>query len=215
MHAHLWSAARVCSPAEGLCGPPLAPVPCRAAIRALQEVSARCVVSQCVRKAVHACDLGKLCRGASCGATRQDIPCCPYRPDGTRAEIYLKREDLNHTGAHKINNSLGQVRGGIACWCDVSKQWRWRAWRLCAPFASAMPRPEAQCCRSAGAAVPAHGQAAHHCRDRRWTARGGHGKHVSGRPVAPCALRVIHDALATRRVLSTPKCDALKACALD
>eukprot|EP00208_Stichococcus_sp_RCC1054_P008962 CAMPEP_0206150752 /NCGR_PEP_ID=MMETSP1473-20131121/38461_1 /ASSEMBLY_ACC=CAM_ASM_001109 /TAXON_ID=1461547 /ORGANISM="Stichococcus sp, Strain RCC1054" /LENGTH=432 /DNA_ID=CAMNT_0053548269 /DNA_START=134 /DNA_END=1432 /DNA_ORIENTATION=+ len=31
------------------------------------------------------------------------------RADGTRAEIYLKREDLNHTGAHKINNSLGQV----------------------------------------------------------------------------------------------------------
>lgn len=25
------------------------------------------------------------------------------------AEIYLKREDLNHTGAHKINNALGQV----------------------------------------------------------------------------------------------------------
>ena len=25
------------------------------------------------------------------------------------AKIYLKREDLNHTGAHKINNSLGQV----------------------------------------------------------------------------------------------------------
>jgi tryptophan synthase beta chain len=24
-------------------------------------------------------------------------------------EIYLKREDLNHTGAHKINNTLGQV----------------------------------------------------------------------------------------------------------
>ncbi|WP_199320544.1 tryptophan synthase subunit beta [Leptolyngbya sp. FACHB-261] len=24
-------------------------------------------------------------------------------------EIYLKREDLNHTGAHKINNALGQV----------------------------------------------------------------------------------------------------------
>ena len=23
--------------------------------------------------------------------------------------IYLKREDLNHTGAHKINNSLGQA----------------------------------------------------------------------------------------------------------
>jgi tryptophan synthase beta chain len=25
------------------------------------------------------------------------------------ADIYLKREDLNHTGAHKINNALGQV----------------------------------------------------------------------------------------------------------
>ncbi|MEN9219313.1 MAG: tryptophan synthase subunit beta [Thermostichales cyanobacterium BF4_bins_65] len=25
------------------------------------------------------------------------------------AEIYLKREDLNHTGAHKINNALGQA----------------------------------------------------------------------------------------------------------
>lgn len=26
-----------------------------------------------------------------------------------KLEIYLKREDLNHTGAHKINNALGQV----------------------------------------------------------------------------------------------------------
>jgi tryptophan synthase beta chain len=25
------------------------------------------------------------------------------------AKIYLKREDLNHTGAHKINNTIGQV----------------------------------------------------------------------------------------------------------
>ncbi|HMY75792.1 MAG TPA: pyridoxal-phosphate dependent enzyme, partial [Blastocatellia bacterium] len=25
------------------------------------------------------------------------------------ARIYLKREDLNHTGAHKINNALGQI----------------------------------------------------------------------------------------------------------
>ena len=24
-------------------------------------------------------------------------------------KIYLKREDLNHTGAHKINNVLGQA----------------------------------------------------------------------------------------------------------
>ena len=26
-------------------------------------------------------------------------------------KIYLKREDLNHTGAHKINNTIGQ-----SCW---------------------------------------------------------------------------------------------------
>jgi tryptophan synthase beta chain len=25
------------------------------------------------------------------------------------ADIYLKREDLNHTGAHKVNNTLGQA----------------------------------------------------------------------------------------------------------
>jgi tryptophan synthase beta chain len=31
------------------------------------------------------------------------------RECGGRARIYLKREDLNHTGAHKINNCLGQV----------------------------------------------------------------------------------------------------------
>ncbi len=30
-------------------------------------------------------------------------------PDGTGPQIYLKREDLNHTGAHKINNALGPV----------------------------------------------------------------------------------------------------------
>jgi tryptophan synthase beta chain len=31
------------------------------------------------------------------------------KPDGSGAQIYLKREDLNHTGAHKINNSLAQI----------------------------------------------------------------------------------------------------------
>ena len=25
------------------------------------------------------------------------------------AQIHLKREDLNHTGAHKINNTIGQA----------------------------------------------------------------------------------------------------------
>ncbi len=29
--------------------------------------------------------------------------------EGSGPQIYLKREDLNHTGAHKINNALGQV----------------------------------------------------------------------------------------------------------
>ena len=31
------------------------------------------------------------------------------RPDGSGAKIYLKREDLNHTGAHKINNAIAQA----------------------------------------------------------------------------------------------------------
>ncbi|MBD2576571.1 tryptophan synthase subunit beta [Oscillatoria sp. FACHB-1406] len=31
------------------------------------------------------------------------------KPDGSGPQIYLKREDLNHTGAHKINNALAQI----------------------------------------------------------------------------------------------------------
>ncbi|MDJ1184174.1 tryptophan synthase subunit beta [Roseofilum sp. BLCC_M143] len=31
------------------------------------------------------------------------------KTDGSGPQIYLKREDLNHTGAHKINNALAQV----------------------------------------------------------------------------------------------------------
>jgi tryptophan synthase beta chain len=31
------------------------------------------------------------------------------RPDGSGVQIYLKREDLNHTGAHKINNAIAQA----------------------------------------------------------------------------------------------------------
>ncbi len=31
------------------------------------------------------------------------------QPDGSGPQIFLKREDLNHTGAHKINNALGQA----------------------------------------------------------------------------------------------------------
>ena len=32
-----------------------------------------------------------------------------YRRDDGGPRIWLKREDLNHTGAHKINNALGQA----------------------------------------------------------------------------------------------------------
>ncbi|KAE8075725.1 hypothetical protein FH972_014418 [Carpinus fangiana] len=31
------------------------------------------------------------------------------RPNGEGPHLYLKREDLNHTGSHKINNAIGQV----------------------------------------------------------------------------------------------------------
>lgn len=32
-----------------------------------------------------------------------------YARDGEGPEVYLKREDLNHTGAHKINNAVAQA----------------------------------------------------------------------------------------------------------
>ena len=46
------------------------------------------------------------------------------------AKIYLKREDLNHTGAHKINNVLGQTL--IAKRMGKNQNYRrnrsWSAW---------------------------------------------------------------------------------------
>ncbi len=57
------------------------------------------------------CDV--LCCGLTHPAALRCAALC--RPDGSRPEIYLKREDLNHTGAHKINNSLGQVGGRSRC----------------------------------------------------------------------------------------------------
>ena len=30
-------------------------------------------------------------------------------PSASGGRVYLKREDLNHTGSHKLNNALGQV----------------------------------------------------------------------------------------------------------
>ena len=57
------------------------------------------------------------------------------RAYGTK--IYLKREDLNHTGAHKINNVIGQImlakRMGQGRRClawNVPSIWGRRIWRV-------------------------------------------------------------------------------------
>ena len=46
------------------------------------------------------------------------------------AKVFLKREDLNHTGAHKINNVLGQVllakNGQDTCHCRDGSRAAWR-----------------------------------------------------------------------------------------
>mgnify|MGYP002652716899 CR=1 FL=1 len=36
-------------------------------------------------------------------------PCVRLNEHAGGAQVYLKREDLNHTGAHKVNNVLGQI----------------------------------------------------------------------------------------------------------
>ena len=50
---------------------------------------------------------------SAAGIRRTAFLYCTYAEKMTRdlggAKIYLKREDLNHTGSHKINNVLGQV----------------------------------------------------------------------------------------------------------
>jgi hypothetical protein len=38
-------------------------------------------------------------------------------PSGQTPIIVLKREDLNHTGSHKINNVLGQALLSRSAWC--------------------------------------------------------------------------------------------------
>ena len=55
-----------------------------------------------------------------------------YRRADGGPRIWLKREDLNHTGAHKINNALGQVAGP-----------RGKKWSLRRPARASMasPRP--------------------------------------------------------------------------
>ncbi len=60
------------------------------------------------------------------------------------AQIYFKREDLNHTGAHKINNTIGQclltLRMGkhrVIAETGAGPAWRGHRHRLC-PFWSAV-----------------------------------------------------------------------------
>lgn len=53
------------------------------------------------------------------------------------AKIYLKREDLNHTGSHKINNALGQAL--------LAKKWAKRKSLLKpAPDSTALPLQRSQ-----------------------------------------------------------------------
>lgn len=49
-------------------------------------------------------------------------------------KLYLKREDLNHTGAHKINNTIGQI-------LMAKKMGKTRVIAETAPDSTAWPRP--------------------------------------------------------------------------
>ena len=80
------------------------------------------------------------------------------------AQIYLKREDLNHTGAHKVNNTIGQVLLASAAWASraslprpapASMAWppprsaratAWNAWSTWARRTSSASRPTSTAC---------------------------------------------------------------------
>ena len=52
------------------------------------------------------------------------------------ARIYLKREDLNHTGAHKVNNTIGQAllakrMGKNPHYCRDRRRSAWRGFGYC------------------------------------------------------------------------------------
>lgn len=46
------------------------------------------------------------------------------------AQIWLKREDLAHTGSHKINNAIGQVRQECLYLCRHIAEFMWQASEL-------------------------------------------------------------------------------------
>lgn len=47
-----------------------------------------------------------------------------------KTKIYLKREDLNHTGAHKINNTIGQalLAKKLGKKKNYCRNWCWTTW---------------------------------------------------------------------------------------
>ena len=61
-----------------------------------------------------------------------------YRAERLRPTIYLKREDLNHTGAHKINNAVGQAL--LARYSGVGRP----TYEVSSPSSSA-PKPGSLC----------------------------------------------------------------------
>ena len=63
------------------------------------------------------------------------------------ARILLKREDLNHTGAHKVNNTIGQALLANGTKQDMSFYFPWRWSYTC--------RAEQECrCADSGEATP-------------------------------------------------------------
>ena len=51
--------------------------------------------------------------------------------DKYKAQIYLKREDLCHTGAHKINNTIGQILLAQKLGKKRIKLAHSESWRIC------------------------------------------------------------------------------------
>jgi len=52
------------------------------------------------------------------------------------ARIFLKREDLNHTGSHKINNVLGQALLTKRMETNNCRNWCWPTWCCCSNSSS-------------------------------------------------------------------------------
>jgi tryptophan synthase beta chain len=62
------------------------------------------------------------------------------------AQIHLKREDLNHTGAHKINNTIGQALLARRMGKPRVIATAWNAWCTWAAKTSSASRPTSTAC---------------------------------------------------------------------